>query len=222
MQIFRDFSSALGPAVRSGKARQDNSQGHSLTADPDLRKAEEAALAQMKDNVEVVRVVLKTSAYVEDRRAAAWLLGYSPDKASITDDLVDAARDPDSGVRNNATRALGAIAALADLKPELRIRIDPAVFIEMLDSVSWTDRNKAGFVLEGLTKSNQPDLLQQLRDHAMPDLIEMARWKSAGHAFGFVMILGRIAGWSDEQTRDTWGWGKGDVEIVIAAASSAR
>jgi len=222
MQTFRDFSNALGPAVRSGKAQEDDTQGHSLTADPDMRKAEDAALAQMKDNVATVRAVLKTSANGEDRRAAAWLLGYAPDKKSVTDDLVEAARDPDSGVRNNATRSLGAIAVLADLKPELGIRIDPSVFIAMLDSVNWTDRNKAGFVLEGLTKSKQPELLQQLREHAMPDLIEMARWKSTGHAFGFVEILGRIAGWSDKKTTDTWAWGKGDGEAVIAAALSSH
>lgn len=56
----------------------------------------------------------------------------------------------------------------------------------------------------------------------MPDLIEMARWKSTGHAFGAVVIVGRIAGWSDKKTTDTWGWGKGDGETVIAAALSSH
>lgn len=222
MQIFRDFGSALGPAVRSGKAQQDNTQGHSLTADPEMRRTEDAALATMKDNVATVTAVLKTSAHREHRRAAAWLLGYAPDKRAVVDALVEAARDSDAGVRNNATRALGAIAVLADLKPELGIRIDPSVFIAMLGSLNWTDRNKAGFVLKKLTKSKSPELLHRLRDHAMPELIEIARWKSTGHAFGFVMILGRIAGWSDAQTTETWAWGKGDVEAVIAAALASR
>jgi len=221
-QIFLDFSNALGPAVRSGKDREDDTQGHALDTDPGMRKAEETAVAQMREEVGTVKAVLRTSASVDDRRAAAWLLGYAPDKKSVTDALVEAARDPDSSVRNNATRALGAIAVLAGLQPELGIRIDPSVFIAMLDSVDWTDRNKAAFVLEGLTKSKPPELLQQLRAHALPDLIEMARWKSTGHALSAALILGRIAGWSDEKTMATCEWGKSDREAIIAAASSSR
>jgi len=43
---------------------------------------------------------------------------------------MDAVRDPDLIVRNNATRSLSAIAVLANRKPEPGIRIHPTRFIE--------------------------------------------------------------------------------------------
>src|SRR5687767_2747664 len=79
-QIYRDFMAALGPAVRKGGGGDDHSQGHALSANPQLREAQEAAIARIKDNTSLVRDVLKSSANADDRRAAAWLLGYAPDK----------------------------------------------------------------------------------------------------------------------------------------------
>ena len=148
------------------------------------------------------------------------MLGYAPDKAAVASDLVEAARDADGSVRNNATRSLGPIAVLANSQPTLGIHIDYTVFLEMLASVTWTDRNKAGFVLMGMTASRSPDLLAALRQRSLPDLIEMARWKSEGHSLSAGLILGRIAGWSEEQTFQAWG--KGQREEIISAASAAR
>ena len=215
-QVHRDFGAALGPAVRSGRDREDHSQGHSLNQDPGLRRAQDAALAIMKDETAVVQAVLKSSAHADDRRAAAWLLGYAPDKRSIAADLVDAARDPDATVRNNATRALGAIVDFAAGRPDLGIQIDPSVFIDMLGSVTWTDRNKASFLLSSMTKTAAPELLRTLRARSLPELNELARWKSQGHAYPAIRILGRIAGWQDEQALRAWREGK--VESLIAAA----
>lgn len=219
-RIYRDFIDALPHAVSAGTAREDDSQGHALNLDPALRRAEEDALAQMREHETAVKDVLRNSANAEDRQAAAWLLGYAPDKTTVTDDLLAATRDIDGTVRNNATRALGAIAVLADLKPELRIRIDPTVFIAMLDSADWTDRNKASFVLLGLTKSRPPELLARLRKESLPDLIEMTRWKSEGHAFAPALILGRVAGWEDQ--RIFTAISKGDRESIIAAVTAGR
>ena len=150
-----------------------------------------------------------------------WLLGYAPDKTAVTSDLIDAARDPNAKVRNNVTRALGAIAVLAAAKPELGIHIDPSVFIEMLDSVTWTDRNKASFLFEGLTRSKSPDLLALLRHRSLHDLKEMARWKS-GHALTAALILGRVAGWSDEQTYKAWVGGRREDILTAAEAMESK
>ena len=214
--IYREFIQALGPAVRKGGDREDHSQGHALNLNPEMRKAQDAAVEKLKPNTAVVRDVLKSSRHADDRVAAAWLLGYAPDKKEITADLVDAARDPNSSVRNNATRALGAIAELAAAKPGLGIVIEPEIFLDMLRSVTWTDRNKVTFLLDGMSKSNATALLATLRARALPELIEMARWKSEGHAFPSVRILGRIAGWDDDRT--TKAWRDGGLETIIAAA----
>lgn len=217
-QIYREFISGLGPAVRKGGAREDHSQGHALSDAPELLKPQEAAIAQVATQLSVVQDVLRFSAHADDRRAAAWLLGYAPDKKSVVSDLVAAARDPDGAVRNNATRALGCIATLAAAQPGLGITIEPEVFLEMLHSVTWTDRNKVSFLLDGMTASRAPALLRTLRERALPELIDIARWKSEGHAFPGVRILGRIAGWDDQQTMRTLR--ESGVEKIIAAATA--
>jgi hypothetical protein len=218
-QIYHEFGAALGPAVRAGNATEDHSQGHSLSANPEMRKVQEAAVVALKTHQAVVEEVLKSSSHDDDRRAAAWLLGYARDKKAITPALVDAARDADSSVRNNATRALGVIATYAAAHPNLGITIDPAVFLEMLGSVTWTDRNKVSFLLDGMTKNN-PELLRTLRAQALPELIEIARWKSEGHAFPAIRILGRIAGWDDQRTMRAAA--EGGLEKIIMAATAAK
>ena len=50
----------------------------------------------------------------------------------------------------------------------------------------------------GLTVGRDPDLLEKLRRDALTPLIEMARWKSVGHAYAALMPLGRISGQSEE------------------------
>jgi hypothetical protein len=104
---------------------------------------------------------------------------------------VRATRDPDDGVRNDATRALG---VLAESSAKVAARIPPGEFITMLSSGSWTDRNKAGWVLTSLTKSRSPKLLARLRSEALVSLIEMARWHDPGHAYSARLLLARIAG----------------------------
>ena len=69
----------------------------------------------------------------------------------------------------------------------------------MLSSGSWTDRNKATFVLLGLTKSRDPKLLSQIRSEALVSLLEMARWRSSGHAHDARILLARIAGIEEER-----------------------
>ena len=99
--------------------------------------------------------------------------------------------DSDEIVRNNAIRALG---VLAQSNPRVAAGIPPEHFIAMLSSGSWTDRNKAGFLLAELSKGREPKLLSQLRSRALKSLIEMARWRSSGHAGFARILLGRIAG----------------------------
>jgi hypothetical protein len=79
-------------------------------------------------------------------------------------------------------------------------------------------RRPQAFLLDGISKSNATALLPTLRARALPELIEMARWKSEGHAFPSVRILGRIAGWDDNQTLKVWR--EGGLEKIIAAGAA--
>jgi hypothetical protein len=71
-----------------------------------------------------------------------------------------------------------------------------------------------------LTASRDPELLAKLRKQALAPLVEMARWKSAGHALAAFMILGRMAGYSDEAAFALWD--RGDRETVTRAAIEGR
>ena len=68
-----------------------------------------------------------------------------------------------------------------------------------------------------LTESRDPKLLQQLRTEAMEALVEMARWRFAGHAAFARRLLGRIAG-IEEARLDTLVERDDQAEAIIAAA----
>ncbi|MET0212402.1 MAG: hypothetical protein ABW292_05345 [Vicinamibacterales bacterium] len=67
-----------------------------------------------------------------------------------------------------------------------------------------------------LSNGRDPVLLGKLRMEAMMPLVEMARWKSEGHARAAFVILGRIAGWSEEAIRRAWE--RSERAVVIDAA----
>jgi hypothetical protein len=113
--------------------------------------------------------------------------------------LQAAVLDPDEEVRNNATRALSLIAAFANQHPELDIEIDAEVFVDMLNSVWFGDRNKASAVLMQLTESRDPTLMQLIRDKALPSLIEMCRWHWRGHSFVPCKLLERAIGLPEQK-----------------------
>jgi hypothetical protein len=155
-------------------------------------------------NLELLQSVLASSSNANHRAIAAWVLGYADDKKLVAKELSRAVRDGDEVVRNNATRALGAIAVLARRRPELGIKIDHGVFVEMLHSLSWTDRNKATMLLQNLTDQQlRHSVFEELRERALVPLVEMARWKDT-HSLMALMLLGRIAGISDDETRQAW------------------
>jgi hypothetical protein len=101
---------------------------------------------------------------------------------------------------------------------ELPIPVEP--FISLLNSPVWTDRNKASLALFYLTERRDPTLLASLRARAMTPLVEMARWKSPGHAAPALMILGRIAGQSEAEVHAALD--RGDRDAVIGAALGRR
>jgi len=210
------FEKAFEAAVLSGETGEDDLQGHSLSSNAAARAVQERFITIAARDLKRLRDVLAHSADAEERALAAQVLGYAADKRIVVPDLVKAMRDPADGVRNNAMRALAIIADFARRNSRLQIQVPAAPFVDLLDSPVWTDRNKAVFALTALTEARDPALLATLRRQALPSLVEMARWKSSGHAIGPFLILGRLAGLPDAEAKAAWD--RNDRETVIRAA----
>ncbi len=216
---FQDFTVAMAEAVKKGDAAEDISKGHSLMQNLAARQLQERFIGLAEMNPAKLEAVIKDSANPEHRAIAAVVLGYFPKKRLVVDTLQLAMRDPDEGVRNNAMRSLSAIAALAEKEPGLEIRVQPTWFIEMLRSVVWTDRNKAAFTLVNMTEKRDAKLLERIKERAVPELVEMARWKSLPHALPNYILLGRVAGIEEQRLMDEWG--AGHREKIIEEALDA-
>ena len=128
--------------------------------------------------------------------------------------------DASAAVRNNAMRALLVFADMLPGTSRSVPRVPAQPFIELLNSPVWSDRNKASGALMAMSADRDPELLAALRERGLASLIEMARWKSEGHALPAFFILCRIAGYSDEAAYDLWE--RGDRDAVIDAARNGR
>jgi hypothetical protein len=188
------FDAAFEKAAGRGDFQEDNSRGHSLMHDPEVRAVQEGFIALVERHDRLLREVLRDSDKPEQRALAAQVLAYATDKATVVADLTSAMRDADAGVRNNAMRALWLIAMFAQKAPDREIHVPADPFVDLLNSLTWTDRNKSSLALLSLTEPRDPALLSSLRQKALPALTEMARWKTPGHAVAPVMLLGRVAG----------------------------
>ena len=218
--LYRRYFDAFSEALRRGSTAEDLTHGHSLMADPLAREIQLQFPDVAEKNLPQLRNVLRNSSDDEQRAIAASLIGYAPKKDQITADLQFALRDADPGVRGNAARALVALAVYARLHTDSGIKLEPTWFIEMLNSLSWTDRERALTALEILTDTRDPVMLEQLRQRALPALAEMSRWKTLEHALPAFILTGRLAGLSEQQIQDAWT--RGDRESVITAATNNK
>ena len=217
IQAGEEFSKAASLAVKQGQADEDRSDGHAVNRDPAMRAIQERFLIYARRDLEILRLVLRDSSDAGHRALAAQVLGYTTDKQAVVGDLVQGMADASEEVRNNAMRTLMVFADLVPSATRSSPRIPPEPFIGLLVSPIWSDRNKAAGALLALSANRDPQLLGMLRTQALNSLVEMARWKSAGHAFAPFMILARIAGYSDESMFALWE--RGEREAVIKAAA---
>jgi hypothetical protein len=220
VQTGEEFSAAHTSAVLHGDTGEDRSTGHSLMHDPAARAIQERFVVFAKRDLALLRLVLRSSSDPAERALAAQVLGYAGDKQSVVDDLVQGMSDPAEAVRNNAMRALMVFAEAAPGPNGAAPRVPPEPFIELLDSPDWSDRNKASNALMALTAHRDRKTLAAIRKSALTPLVEMARWKSAGHALPAFMILARAAGYPDDVAGGLWDGGS--REVVIEAAIGGR
>ena len=215
-ETAKQLDDALMLAVRSGNAEEDDSSGYALAKDPASRALQQRYVLFAEEYGDQLREVLHHSSDAEQRAEAAEVLGYSADKQSAVPDLLSAMHDPSDEVRNDAMRAMGVMARYAQANPSSHLKIPADGFVEMLNSLDWTDRNKSSFALLGLSAARDPALMTLLREQALPSLLEMAQWKSDGHANAPFFILGRVVGLPEPEIDKAWE--SGPRSAVIEAA----
>ena len=213
---YRRFLELRETAVRRGSSEEDLTQGYSRMADASARAVQDMFPALAADHLAELRAVLRDAEDEDQRATAAYVIGYAPDKKAVINDLQFALKDADSGVRTNAARGLTALAVYARLNPQSSLKIEPTWFIEMLNSLSWSDRSRALATLQILTDQRDPSVLSQLRERGLESLAEMARWKTLAQALPAYILVGRIAGLSEQEIQDAWA--RGNRETVITAA----
>ncbi len=217
--LYRRFLDAFESAVRRGATAEDLTRGHSLMADPLVHEIQQEFPGVAQEHLAELRNVLRNSADDEQRAIAAFLIGYAPKKDQVAADLQFALRDADPGVRSNAARAIVALTVYERLHPDSGVKLEPTWFIEMLHSLSWSDRERALKALLLLTDGHDVQVLSQLRERALPALTEMSRWKTLEHALPAFILTGRLTDLSEQQIHDAWN--RGDRESVIVAANKA-
>ena len=197
LETARQLETAMIAAIQNGDFEEDRSQGHSLLMNTEARALQQKYVEYAEKHRDTLIKVLHGSA--QQRALAATVLAYSSDKKSIVPHLEAAVLDPDVNVRNDASRALALITGYANENPEVDIKIDVSIFVGMLNSVAFDDRNKAAAVLLNLTDSRDPLIVEQIRAKALPSLIEMCQWEWEGHAWTPCKILERAVGLPNQE-----------------------
>jgi hypothetical protein len=208
--LSQKFDKAWIDAVMKGHATEDDSEGFALTNDPSARIAELAIRDYALRNETLILQVLASSSDARHRAIATRMLGYGRQSDQQIDALVRASLDPDDEVRNNAVRALE---VLAGAKPNVAQRIPLEPFVRLLRSGAWSDHNKASLLLVALTKNRDPKVLPSIHVEAIDSLVEMARWRSLGHAEAALSIVGRIAGLDEDALNKLIDAGQSDTII---------
>lgn len=201
---YAGYLTALKTAVSKGDNGDDFSAGHSLFRNPALKKVQTDFIPLANKYFAQLSNVLQHSAFEEQREAAATIIAYAGDKQKVAGQYYEAVTDPSPNVRNNVFRAVTGLGVYAASHKGFRLRLRSDLFVWMLNSSYWSDRDKALFSLMAITENRDTALLQEIKAGALPSLIEMANWKSTGHAVLAYVLLGRIAGMPEEEIFTAW------------------
>ena len=201
IEMLQSYDSLLyhvGAGVRSGGAGEDLSRGYSLLNYQPARQVQESFINAANQNLDLLINVLRNSKYNQHRIVAAYILPYADKRSVVVSELIAATRNEHDEVRNNAIRAIAVLADYSVSHPNPGYSIPFEPFVSLMNSIHWTDRNKASMVLLSLSQTNR-HVLQELKEKALKPLIDMATWKNEGHAFPAIILLGRMAGWGDDR-----------------------
>lgn len=205
---YKTFLDTVADGAHSGIGDEDLTNGYSLMADSAARELQQAFIPLVARDLNLLDRVLRDSADPEQRTAAAYLLQYAPRGPHTTPIMLNALQyglqDQEDSVRQNAMRSLEAIAVGAKLHPEQQLHIAPTWFVELLNSVVWSDRHNAALALIDLTEDRDPDTLALLRQRSLGSILEMARWHDLEHALPGFVLAGRLAGLDEQQIKSAW------------------
>jgi hypothetical protein len=217
---YHTFLDNVSDSIHGGIADEDLTNGYSLMADSVCRDLQKAFIPSVAANLNLLNRVIRESADPEQRVAAAYLLQYAPRGPRTSKVMLDALQyalqDQEDFVRQNAMRSLRAIAVGAKLHPDQEVHIEPTWFVELMNSVVWSDRRNASLTLVDLTENRNPDDLALLRERALDSVIEMARWHDLQHALPGFILAGRLAGLNGKQIQAAWV--SGDRDPVLEKA----
>jgi hypothetical protein len=220
VDVYHAFLDAVSASLQTHHVDEDLTNGYSLMADPECRDRQQMFLEFAERDLTILDGVLRNSGDSEQREIAAYVLQYGPRGPRTTKTIVDALQyallDSDDTVRRNAMQSLKAVAVGAKLHPEQRIRLEPTWFVELMNSVVWSDRRDASLALVNLTDKSNPAALSLLRERALESVLEMARWHDLEHALPGFILAGRLAGLNNQQIQAAWV--SGDREPVLEKA----
>lgn len=218
---YQQFLTAVARAAAHGDTAEDLTAGHSKMDDPTARAFQAGFVEFATTHLEALRNVLHSGSDPDTRAAATAIIGYGPKTQAVVDELQFALDDPEPAVRSNAIRALAALIVYTQKNPAAGLKIQPTWFVELLHSVELGDREESSKALGLLTDIGGQAAMRQaaldlLRERALADLAEMARWPTLRYALPPFLLMGRIAGLPDSETQEHWA--KGEREPVIAKA----
>ncbi|HEY1784053.1 MAG TPA: hypothetical protein VGG30_00845 [Pirellulales bacterium] len=220
VDAYRRFEAAWMNSIRYDRRGEDDSNGYALFGDDATREIQKQFVPLAERHFDRLADVLRTAKNTDRRAAAAWVIAYASDKTKAAAELDAAVRDPNPQVRNNAMRGLAVILGYAAKHPELKIDAPIDSYFDLLESVEWTDRNKAMAVLGELSADGNEPVLTKLRTRSLPALVEMARWQTEGHAMMALMLVGRIAGLTGDEVIEACKAGKREEVIAWATAAA--
>jgi hypothetical protein len=205
---YADFLDAVDQSIRMSQQGENLSAGYSMMQNPGARAAQQKFVTLAAKYLPVLHEVARTSRDGEQRAMATYVLQYGPRGPRTSKELVNdvqyGLQDVDDTVRANAIRALSAMYVGAKLHPEQGIVIQPTWFVELLNSIVWSDRHNAAVALVDMTESRDADTLQLIRDRALGSVVEMARWRDLSHALPAFILVGRLADLPEKQIQDDW------------------
>ena len=221
LDAYQQFLTAVTRAAARGNTTEDLTSGHSVLDDADASALQPQFVTFAGEHFNTLHEVLHNGSDADQRAVAAAVMGYAPPSQDVVDNLEYALDDPEVAVRANAIRSLKAITVFASknagaTEPSASLKISPTWFVELLHSVELSDRMESAKALLLLTDHGGQMALDLIRERALPDLAEMARWKTLRYSLPPFLLLGRVAGLPDAATQQAWE--KGDRESVIRKA----
>jgi hypothetical protein len=218
VKLYAERERTFLDSVKHNDFSEDDSNGYALMGNAAARAVQRKFPPLADQHYDRLLDVLENSKYAEQRAMAATIIGYASNKKRAAKDLVIGTQDSDALVRNDAVRALSVLLTYARAHRELGVEVSTDWCLDLLESLQWTDRNKALAVLDAATAERDPALLAKLRQRSLPTLVEMARWKSP-HGLMAFLLVGRVAGLTDEEITKAWKGGERDKMIEQAVPS---